>query len=757
MTRTAVVEPAVEPAPSRAASSRSGVAAWGRAHARLVGGLVVAVVVLLGHGIVVLHNRRFYFQDDTQAYYAPVWQELGRRLRSGELPVLSPDQWMAGNFLIETQVGLWNPVQLLVNLLAPSVPRMAVMSALVGIGFAVLLGLGVYRVALAHGAQVHWAVVAGTAAPFAGWTLWYDTGSWMISLMCTAFVAHAWASLVRLAAGTSGPLPAFAWLYLDLSTGYPYGAFAAGLVTLAVLVGVLARRGGRTPLVRVALTGVAAVLCGAITILPNYLSYDVTFRVTFEETFSSDGFLVLPWSESLGAGIPTYLPQMTGFLGAEKVPSTWIAWFLLPALAFVDWSALRRRVVGLAGPLSLVVLMLVVTAGPGYAGPLRWPARFMPYLAIALLVVFAVAASHALTTARWRLRAGVAAGLVVLCALRAASITAPRLAVEHVLATLLVLALGVLAALVWRWRGERFTAGLLALSVLPVVLFQLQSFPSNLNWADWGMPSDLEAAREIFPDRPGSTLQLGDRALVDFPERSVERAWSEVAASSFARGADRNYVNAYTPVGFHAFRELLCMNHIGDTCPDARDRLFRTEPRTGMTYAELMNVQRVVLQRVQYPTAHVDPVPVGWRRTEIDDYVVVLERAGSTARRAGGVTAAVDADVEVQEQSGREVRGSVSSADGGQLVLSRLAWPGYQAFVDDRPVEVGALDDVFLTVDVPPGTQDAAFEVRYVPPGWRLGAGLAALGLALVGGLAGQQARSRRRRPLHGPEREPRR
>jgi hypothetical protein len=724
--------------PERATGVRGAV---GR-HAVPAGGAAVSALVAVGYGLVLLVNRRFFHHDDTEAYYVGMWLRIGRGLRDGEFPVLDPGMWMVGNFPVESQTGLWNPVLLLISWLSPSFERQVVFTTLVALVFAVLLGVGIYRVALAHGARVRWAVVAGTAAPFTGWALYYDAGSWIISTLCLAFVANAWASLVHLVDGRSGPLPAFAWLYLDMSTGFPYGVLAGALVTVGVLAHGLARQAGPRALLRTALAALAAALCAAVTYLPALLSYDATFRADLDETVSNTGFMVVPWSESLGVLLPTYLPQVQTFGGLERVPGTYIAWFLLPALALLDWRRVGRRLASLAGPLTLLVLWLVVTSGPTNLGPFRWPTRFLPYLAMAVLVGLAVAASAGIGTSRPRLRAAALGAVLGVGTLRALSST-PAEWERHLRALLLVGALCLAAGAAWRWGGERALAAVLALSVLPVVAMQVTYYDRNLNTSSWGFPSDHGAARAVFPELEGSTLQLGDAGLTRPDERNLEQAWSRLTFANYALGLGRDYVNGYTPVGHAPFGRLLCMNHVGTTCGGAGDRLFATERRTGRTYADLLGVQNVVVQRAQYPGVHQDAPPPGWTRTLVDDRIAVLEREGPPSPGPGAITAARGATVRPLATSSRETRAQVTSDTGGLVVLARLHYEGYRASLDGRPAQLTALDEVFVAVELPPGTRDAELVVRFDPPGWRAGAALAALGALLLVGLAAE----RRRRP----------
>jgi uncharacterized membrane protein YfhO len=62
-------------------------------------------------------------------------------------------------------------------------------------------------------------------------------------------------------------------------------------------------------------------------------------------------------------------------------------------------------------------------------------------------------------------------------------------------------------------------------------------------------------------------------------------------------------------------------------------------------------------------------------------------------------------------------------------------WPGYTATLDGRPVPVGSLKGVFVTVRVPAGTQAARLALSFRPPGTTLGLVLAALGVALMSAL----------------------
>ena len=186
---------------------------------------------------------------------------------------------MGGNWTVEGQNGLWNPVQLAIDYVAPMVDRLDLLAAGVKGCFALVLALGVYRVALAYGARPAWAAVVGAAMPFSGWVLYYDSATWVTSLFGLAWTTQAWASGVRYARGQSGPVPVFVFTYLALSVGYVHSAIGMALVSLCVLVGEGVRSRSWVPAAKVAVVAIAAALCGLLTFLPGYLTSSVTWRV----------------------------------------------------------------------------------------------------------------------------------------------------------------------------------------------------------------------------------------------------------------------------------------------------------------------------------------------------------------------------------------------------------------------------------------------------------------------------------------------
>jgi hypothetical protein len=91
----------------------------------------------------------------------------------------------------------------------------------------------------------------------------------------------------------------------------------------------------------------------------------------------------------------------------------------------------------------------------------------------------------------------------------------------------------------------------------------------------------------------------------------------------------------------------------------------------------------------------------------------------------------------------------LSYQGGGRAVFAMLAWPGYQATVDGRPLPVRQGPAGLLEVDLPASaTGGSTLELSFTPPGHRIGLPLLVVGLVIGAGYGMAWQILRRRRPI---------
>jgi hypothetical protein len=721
----------------------------------LIALLVGALAVVLA-AVPQWRGTFFYYVGDEHDQFAPLWHVFGMQLRAGHWPVMDPSGWMGGNYAAEGLDGIWNPVSLANYVLVSHVDDLSRAAFLVMAEFLGILAAGVFLLARAHGAARVPSVVVALAAPFAGFTLWYEAGGWPAGLMAFTWTVHFWWSARRSVRGRLTPLVPFLFGALTMTTGNPYGALGVVVVLLGLGVELALAREWRR-LLSLAVTGACVGALALLVFLPLLGVGAVTNRNTLA-TLGNDTFLVPGAGDLLSSSSVTYLPAITNWSGAllESVPSTYLAWFVVPLLPWLRWRVARTRLGRATASLFVVGgFYLLATLGPSNLWLFRWPVRVIEYLYLAVLVAFAVLLSAGLAVDHLRRRALASAALVAAGCYLAWAVRPASHGGWHLVGLLLVAVLVALAVLAWRRRGMRMLGAVLVVGTACVLALQTSTFP----WApDPLLPDSTQAAAPAWPPHDlsamaagettyrGTVLQLASLTAVPTEQtRSGQLLFGNLPRAVLT--GDRESVVSYTGMGFQDFQDALCTDYRGNFCPQAWDRLWAPAGRgVDVPLVDAMRVSTVVLQRSLRPDAADAAPPPGWHVTVRDEVRTVwvrdrpLDGSGRVSWTAPGTT--VRGDDSAPEQEG--VRFTAGSP--GRVLFARLAWPGYSAQVDGRPVTVTRGPAGLLAVDVPAGQHD--LEVRYRTPGLAVGeaAALAAVAGALVQAAVWWVGALRRRR-----------
>lgn len=679
----------------------------------------------------------FYYIGDNVESFIPLWHRFGTALRAGEWPGFAPAAWAGGNSVGEAAYGIFNPVTLANAVLVSHFDDLSLAAAVVMVQFLGLLAAGVYLLARGYGAHRGPAVLVAIAVPFSGFTLWYEAAGWPAGLMAFTWVTHFWWSARRHACGRTGPIVPFVFGALAMTTGNPYAALGLVLVLTGLGVELLVQR-RYARLVHLAVVGACVGSLALLVFLPLLGAGPVTDRQQLA-AIANDTFFVPDLGDLAAASSPTYLPSILNWNGAllEQLPSTYLAWFVLPLLPWLRWADLRTRRLSLTSLGVTGGAYLLATLGPSNLWLFRWPLRLIEYLYLVVAVLFAVALSAGLATDRVRGR-GVASAAIVALGGYLSWAVQPGMHRLHLAGVVGVGVLVALTVLAWsRYRMPGLVAVVLV-GTVGVVFLQTTVFPPGPDAP--GAPHDLSELRSGASVYEGTVLQLAGLAGVTTDQTSDD----ELLFGNLPRVAGVESVGAYTGIGFREFTSELCLDYRGGTCPEALDRLW--EPAgdgVPVPLVDAMGVSTVVLQRSMFPAQAGAEPPPGWEVAERTDVRTVWVRE-EPLDGDGRVTWA-SAGVEVLGASAEPRREEVRyRADGdGRVLFARLAWPGYAATVDGQEVDVIDGPAGLLLAEVPEGA--GTLVLTYRPPGLALGAAVAGVAGLVILGQAVVWHRQRRR------------
>lgn len=695
---------------------------------------------------------RYYFQDDTENGAYGVWYHLGESLLQGKVPVLNPSVWSSGNYIAEGQWGTWNPLVMLFGLLAYLSPNAVVLTTSLKVAMLVVAGVGTFVLARSYSVSSEWAFVAGVAVPLNGFTMYFDAPSWVTGALVWAIFPFFWAELRQLMAGKRNPFWAFVTGYLIVTVGYVAGTVAIGFILLAVGIETLIRKAWR-PAVRIAVTGVALGLVALVVFLPGVLTAAVTTRGT--TGIWNDDYMSIDFTSLLMAPIATAYPQLLSWWWsgtAATSPAAYITWFL-PAIAFISWSAFRK----LAPQLRDLFFFLAASAAfvllPTTIGPLRYPARFMPYVAMAAVLLLVVALARAKQPPISRPSLYFAFGLVFLGAYLAWAQVPARFLTITVAAVLVAVGLFCMWWLLnhpgvkeHRWNRPGLNAisliaiGLLLATTATTVLQHRTSARSGLSIAN--QPEDVSTYKGVLQGVENDVIVVGDP--LDYPQE--KKTWEQTLMANAWYLSDASVVNRYQLVGFSKLNELLCLRYLGGTCPELAERLFDRRAETGLLLVDELHIDNVQILKESFnkpqvgmasnnyvsrdEEVEIPKVPAGWHVAAETEGTILWSRdvplgpaGGVTWTRPGTQLSEVSRDETKVVLKVEEV-----PAEGGRAALSRLPWPGYSidgAQFTNRPV-----GGYLLGLAIPADAKGKLITISFEPPGWRIGIALWAIAVA---------------------------
>jgi hypothetical protein len=407
--------------------------------------------------------------------------------------------------------------------------------------------------------------------------------------------------------------------YLLVSVGNPYGMLTLAVVFLAVAVELFLAKRGKDIWWLFGI-GFSVLLMSIVIYLPFLLTSSVGFRAdsaTYNDEMLSPGL-----SDLLGMSMPTFNPFIRAFgLPYMTFPGMYLAWFILPLLPWLRWSSLGRhgwRV--LSSVLVFGGVFLVFALGPTQLGMFRWPARLIPFVYLAILVIIAVVLSRGINRNRFGLRVTLS-GVAIAAGAWMAFSDVPGLWRWHGLASVGVIALGAL----FLWKGDTGARGFAILGggMVLFLLPQLAVAPQNNNVAVYDLPRSRSELVERFGERyEGLTVQVAD--FMAMPgQLHPDEAWRDLLAGNMYSVAGVESTTAYSGIGFSKLDNALCLHYNGSTCAGAWDALWEETAGEDVLLADLLRAETVV---VANDFADDDDVPDGWTREDRTDVATIYTR-----------------------------------------------------------------------------------------------------------------------------------
>jgi hypothetical protein len=725
-----------------------------------VGALIAGFALLFE-----LLSPGYFWHDDFQLGYLPLYCDAARALRQGEFPLLSPSSWQSGALAGEYQAAVFSLWLMGWSVLLFALPlSLPVMAACLSALHLAVLAMGTFRLARRQGLNADESLLAALVAALNGWLWIWGAMICFGHLASVAWVPWAWWAFDRVLArqgGRGNVVLAGVFVYLAITAAWVFAVLMLGVVTLWLAARALA--GGKRLLDLWALPASWCVGLGlsapAWLMLLEYGSTTLRGQVTLTDLCWD---WTVPVAALPGLIFPGFVADWKGFWpGWQPHRSMELAGALVPlvllagAVCQLGRDLLRR----LRWELGLTALGLGLAMAPGF-GNFRWSFRWLPLFFLAL----GLTAGHALALLRQRKQGhpGRWAVALVLPLWLLTLLRAPD-ARTYLFWQGGLLLVGCLAwVAIERGRSGWETARRWAPCAVTLVALLIHYADPRflLTVCTWPIPGNGQPDNRLDPSICYLSVHTGEDLFG--PENRGLGVDLYPGSTAMYRGA--HLINGYSALRPDGLSALFGFHPHGYLDPDKARRILEHETGPG-GLLESLGVDGLVLAR-RFTRYVGDLENRGWRVVSRRDECVVLHRRREspqvkvieqarwqldgprtfrllTEPRSGRLPAILDANypppqaefapgrAEVQLVARSRARTEVQVRHGaaGKPVLVALAqpwYPGYVAHLNGQPVPVYRLNLSSIAVLLPPDTS-GQLVLDYRPRTFVVGCRLAAL------------------------------
>jgi len=709
-----------------------------------LGGLAVVAICL----VFAWNDPRFFWNDDYQMTFIPVFEEVNRAWRAGEWPLLTQGSWVCGNLAGEYQYGTFS---VFINGCILAIWSLGLPLAGKAAAFAMVhefvLATGAFTLARSRGLAPPLATFVALVAAVNGWIVCWGATNWIAGLTSFAWLPWAWWALEHAAEPRwrgRWIAAAAVFLYLSLTAGWPFTT----LILILLSAWITARRFAVGAGLRPLLPLTAAWTLGGLMALPAL--WMLVEYVQGSERTGEGTSLNWTWTVPLQA--------WPGML-APTAPTIWKSFYadmphlplelangLAPLVMLAVGLALAQRPWRRDWPwlLGLLALLAVIATLPS-AGVFRWSFRWLPLLHLVLAIIAAemwqaidAPANPAAATQshwlRWRHAGGLVAIAVGLGYLAACSWSLPQFDLHMLDLAIIAAAWAALGLAATLRPGIPTLAGIQPWLPAGVVAAALMSLflrvPPNLAVPVFPFDESFLAAAPLDRDRLHMSLYLEeDLPTSRLPPGSLGQAFRP---GNSALLAGIRMINGYSPIHPQGIGTMLPFETHGQMFPEAVRWVFAEGAGPNDVLATI-GVDGLVVSK---HAARLGSLPdAEWHKVWSGDEADVYHRRGISGR-----SAAILSPDAAAEQTPRRTplvidgrhRAEIDllAADAPRLVVFPRPWyAGWQATLDGRPLSTTAYKNVAIAAVVPPNAA-GRLAIAYRPAGFTFG-----LPIALVSAL----------------------
>lgn len=670
-----------------------------------------------------ISNLSFFFFDDAQNEFLPYLRGVGRIWLRGEIPIIVKDTFIGQNQLIDMHRAIFLPQNIILSIISTKIESFKIMSALVAFVNTSIMAYFSLKLSEALSLKKHTGVILAFLFCINPIYIYIYLPSWWNGASSQAWFVGALASifLLRKKFCIKYLLLNIITVLCLLSIGWSHGGILYGIVAFSFVIEKIYQKEYKE-LVFFLLISMGIILIASNLYLEYLISLGALDRTTGFGNFGN--FLSPNFNQILMTFNPVYYTFINRFGGylITYIPMAYSSIYII--ILFCYQKKFRKFFIQDANIKFISVLLiisLILTQTPSQFGQIRIAFRFLPFFS-EFLIIFSIYGIEKSKLEFTKIRTKIFVGVLFTTGLFSFfSVETGQLKI--VLINLLYILLSVIYVyIIFKYKKlEFFYSIFYTVFMFSLILFMQRDVGGFLSF-----PKVKDGNKVKFENKFNKKGYLLSLTNGNEKRNDVE----DLISAQFLL-YNIKAINGYTPIGNRRLSELLDTKYA--------HRLFNinstvnklSQKYDNVCYFDLMNIESIPIYKGEITNEIRSELKnCGFNPKEVrnKDVIYFIKDRGNIIGNISYTSKGIFVDKQLVDKTNIE-KYQISTTSEGILVLSKVYWRGYRAYVNGKKINISSEKGLLKLDNIPNGLNNAVLEIRYFPASWRLTLWLGIIGI----------------------------
>lgn len=677
----------------------------------LVYSMIIALFIVF---VCTLFDKNFFFYDDAHNEFLPFFKSIGKVWLKGEIPFIIKNTFIGQNQMVDIHRAIFLPQNILFSIISTKIHSFVVLSLIISFFNISLVSFFSLKIGEALNLDKRYKILVSFLFCINPVFLYFYLSSWWCGAPGVAWFVGTLASifLLRKEFCIKNIVFNVVTTISLFCTGWTHSIISYIVVLFIFLIEYVLKKKYKEIIIFL------IILFGVFLIIINFYSEYIISSNLLERNISFgnfDNFFAPSFNHLVMTFNPVYnnfIHRFQGYL-PMYIPIGYSSIYILFLLCFCKNFFELFKDKNMKFILYLLLSSLILVQSPTRLGPLQFSFRFLPYYS-EIMIIFSVYGLYKGKLEFNKKRVKVFVVVILISSILAFfSIQADFKKIFIANVIFIFVTLCYLYTVVKKKKILLKESLVYSAIMLILMLFVQNSINGILPFI--GVKTEINKVNKF--NNKGYILSLTNG---EEPRNNIE----DLFASEFLL-YDLKSINGYSPTGNKKILEsinTIFAQHIftDEGIVTTIDNL--SKKYNEVCYFDLMNIESIPIYRKNLSNdmkTKLESCRFFPREVQNKNVIYFIKSRENTIGNISYFSRGIKINKMLEDKNNKE-RYSIDSKSLGEIILSKVYWPGYRAYINNKKVKISNEKGLIKIKDIPNGLKNAELKIEYFPASWKI-------------------------------------